>query len=153
MEEITISSDLIKLNLDAEDKDQAVTFLSDKLYNQGYVKKEFSQKVLDREREYPTGLPTKIPLAICHTQADYVNKNAVAVAVLKKPIEFQEMGNPGSSVLVEILFVLALGNPKTQVLWLRKFVKIFQNEKALLEIKNCESEKLLEKRLRELLTE
>jgi PTS system galactitol-specific IIA component len=97
---------------------------------EGYV-----ENVIAREENFPTGLPTSIPLAICHTEAQYVKQSALAVGTLVTPIPFKEMGTPERNVNAEIIFLLALNDPKQQVPWLKKMAKIFKDQATLKMIK------------------
>jgi PTS system galactitol-specific IIA component len=53
------------------------------------------------------------------------------------------MGNPDGIVKVEIVFLLALNDPKEQVSWLKKMASIFKDETALKAIKDAPSAEVL----------
>jgi len=148
---IIIDEKLITVNLDIQSKEEGIEFLSNEMDKMGFVKEGFKENVLEREKKYPTGLPSKIPLAICHTEAKFVKHNAIAVATLKTPVEFDEMGNPNQKLNAEMIFLLALNDPKAQVLWLRKLAKLFQDEKALTMIRESSTKKKLAANLKILL--
>jgi PTS system galactitol-specific IIA component len=50
--------------------------LSGKVDGCGYVEEGLPNAVLARERQYPTGLPTKIPVALCHVEAEFVKQTS-----------------------------------------------------------------------------
>jgi PTS system galactitol-specific IIA component len=77
-------------------------------------------------------------VAICHTEAQYVKQSALAVGTLVTPIAFLEMGTPERTVNAEIIFLLALNDPKQQVTWLRKMVTIFKDQATLRRIRDAE---------------
>jgi PTS system galactitol-specific IIA component len=131
MAEIIISDKLIKLALLAETKEEAIRSLADLFYALDYVHEGYYENVIKREKDFPTGLPTSVPVAICHTEAHYVKQSALAVGTLLHPIAFQEMGTPDRSVLAEIIFLLALNDPKQQVPWLKKMATIFKERNTL----------------------
>ena len=91
---VEFNQDLVALGIQAEDKETVIKTLSEKLLAQGFVKDSFYQNVLDREEVFPTGLPTIIPMAICHTESEHVISSAIAVGTVKSPVAFQEMGTP-----------------------------------------------------------
>ena len=136
MSEIIIDEKLIIVNLKAETKEEALKILADNFYKYDYVKDGYYENVIKREKDFPTGLPTIIPVAICHTEAQYVKQGALAMATLAKPIPFGEMGTPDREISAEIIFLLALNDPKDQVPWLKKMVTIFKSKDTLLSIKN-----------------
>jgi len=101
------------------------------------VDEGFEQAVLARELLYPTGLPLPdIPVAIPHTEAGHCASPALAVGILSHPVEFGEMGaEAGCTLQVQIVFVLALNDPKKQVEWLQRLVLFFQKPGLLAQLK------------------
>ena len=81
---LTLNKDLIYFFNEKVDRDEAMMKLASLLKNGGFVKESFEKAVLDREKIFPTGLPTKpIGVAIPHTDAEHVNKGAMAVGILR----------------------------------------------------------------------
>lgn len=136
MANIIISEKLIELNLPAAAKEEVLANLAGKLDALGCVNPGFYEGVIHREEQFPTGLPTAIPIALCHTEAHFVRQSALSVATLATPVKFQEMGTPERSVEAEIVFLLALNDPKQQVPWLKKMITLFRNQAYLETIKN-----------------
>lgn len=138
--DLILLEQLTEICYDANNKEEVIKLLSNKMNKQGYVEPGFEKAVLERERDYPTGLPTKIPVALCHVEAEYVNQTALAIATLKKPIEFHDMGNPKNTLQVEIVFLLTIVDPKKQCLYLRIMMSIFKDN-TLLELKSSKTKK------------
>jgi len=128
---------LVEINLKAKSDKEVINILGKRLLDYGYVDIKFVESVLKRERDFPTGIPSVIPVAIPHTNAEYCRQSAFAVGVLKNQVVFHEMGFPQNSLPVEIVFLLAVAEPKEQVHWLSRFMNILKNEAALREIRNC----------------
>lgn len=137
MEPLVIAEELVCLGLEARDWRAALTALAGRLHRAGYVLPGFTASLLQREMDFPTGLPTVIPVALCHTDAELVAQSALAVGVLAEPIAFQEMGEPDRTVWVEVVFLLALKDPITQVEMLRRFSQMLKAEDALAGIRNA----------------
>lgn len=136
-EDFSLSEDLVLIDIEAKDHTAALKRLGELLYNKGYVKETYAQAVLERELVYPTGLPTSgVGVAIPHTDTEHVNIPAVAVATLKNSVKFQIMGNPEDVVDVQIIFMLAIKNPKMQLKMLQQLMSIFQKEELLFRLKN-----------------
>ena len=142
MLDMVVSEQLAETGFDAQNKEEVIKLLSGKMDQLGYVENGFEEAVLSREREYPTGLPTKIPVALCHVEAEFVNRTALAVATLKKPVEFHNMGDPKMVLPVEIVFLLTIVNPKEQVVYLRKMMELFKDN-TLQKMKDAGSKKEL----------
>ena len=98
----------------------SLTYL--KLMKEGYVKETFLKACIDREKEFPTGLPTEIPIAIPHTFAHHVVATAICVLKPDKPVRFASMENPEDTINAEFIFNLALKNEGDQVKMLRAII-------------------------------
>ena len=131
------------LNLENVDKTKVLTVMANRLIDKGYVKESYLPAVLNREEEYPTGLPTNgVGVAIPHADTKHVLKPGIAVATLKDPVKFNVMGNPEQEIDVKLLFMLAIKEPEVQVNILKKLVSIFQAKELLIKLIsiNCEKE-------------
>lgn len=123
--DVLIDSDLNIASLKVSNREEVIRILSEKLLKRSYVKESFPEAVLRREIEFPTGLPTDIPIAMPHADAQYCRHAAIAIATLKKPVKFFEMGNPQKELNVHIVFMLSIINPDSQITWLKKLTTIF----------------------------
>ena len=126
-----ITKDLVQLRIDAQDWQGALTALAERLLARGYVRQRFLDSLLTREAVYPTGLRTAIPVALCHTDAQFVSQSALAVGVLQQPVAFREMGSPEDEVMVEIVFLLAIDDSDEQVPTLQRFALLLKDRAAL----------------------
>ncbi|MFO7343317.1 MAG: PTS sugar transporter subunit IIA [Bacillaceae bacterium] len=134
--------DCVLLNIEAYDKYEILSKLSDTLYRRGFVKDTFKQAVIGREEKFPTGLrPSSMGVAIPHTDAVHVNQTSVGVAVLKNPVRFSLMGSQGENVPVSIIFMLAMGDGQKQLEMLTKLIEFFQREEELKKMQRMTSEK------------
>ena len=113
--------ELIEIDLDVKTSHEVIERLSKLLYKGGYVKDSFLDAVIEREKQYATGIPLDpVGIAIPHTDGIHVKKRAVAVGILANPIKFGTMGGDGEidvegySVL-DMLQVDVKGGPKDLV--------------------------------------
>lgn len=135
-----VEIELIRTDLDSADRIETIQVLGDLLLLKGYVEEGFVKAVLDREIEFPTGLPTKaVEIALPHTEAEYVRASKMAVGVLRNPVTFQMMGSPEKQVQAKIVFLLAIGEKGSQVVALQQLVQLFQDGKTLKHIACAES--------------
>lgn len=119
--------DLVLTPMSAESAVDAITQLGTLLHKGGFVKDTFIPAVIQREQEFSTGLPTaEVGVAIPHTDVEHVLREAIAVGVLDKPVEFGEMGNPGNTVPVQIVCLLAVAKSEMMVKILQSLVQMFQ---------------------------
>ncbi|AGK98540.1 PTS sugar transporter subunit IIA [Clostridium pasteurianum] len=137
-----LHEDLIFINYEAQSKEDLLKKLSQVLREKGYVKDSYTEGILQREVIYPTGLNTEaIKVAIPHTDAVHVNKSTILVAVLNNTVTFKEMGNGINDVDANLIFMLAIKNPNSQVATLSKLMSILSNKERLLSIYNSKTEK------------
>ena len=114
--------------LKASDASESIRALGTLLHRGGYVRDTFVQAVLEREKVFPTGLPTaEIQVAIPHADVEHVVRPGIAIGVLEEPVEFGEMGSEDRKVQVKIVFVLAVKQSETLVLLLKNLVGMFQD--------------------------
>ena len=94
----------------------------------GWVLPSFKLALLEREKAYPTGLPTPIPVAIPHADAEHVLRPGLGVATLRTPVSFGEMGGSGERVDVRIVVLILVTDPREQVELLTRLISLFQQE-------------------------
>ena len=124
-----LREELIFVGMEAADWEEVLTLLANRLFQAGYLRESYLRAVLNRERQFPTGLRTaEVAVALPHTEKEHVLKPAVAVAILAHPVTFGEMGTEDQTVPVEIVFMLSILEPDEQVTWLSRLVSTFQLE-------------------------
>lgn len=132
------SRDLIFLDVEADSWEDLLKKLGNILHDRGYVTDDYVEALLEREKEYPTALPTEgVKVALPHTYAQYSLRPAILVANLKKPVVFKEMGNSGDDIPVELVFSIVVTDPKSQIIVLKKLMDIFSKKKVLKELKKA----------------
>lgn len=114
----------------------------EKLKAEGHVKDSFLEACTNREKEYPTGLPTEIPVAIPHTFAEHVISPAICVVRLDRPVTFSCMGDDEETVEVSFAFVIAFQHAGDQTPLLKKILKAAQSADTLLAFKSMPVDEL-----------
>lgn len=142
-DQITFETDQIHHFNDPTTFEDVVKTMGNTLIEKGLVKKEYPDHVIAREKKFPTGLPTKpFGVAIPHTDAKWTNHNAIAIGILKEPIEQVVMGTDDTPVKVLIVFMLALGQSNKQLNILSKLMTVFQNQETLKKLKNASDKEI-----------
>ena len=127
-----IHKELIFLDIEAKDKQEVISRLADALFAAGKVRDTYKQAVLAREEVYPTGLPLgEYNIAMPHTFAEHVIEPVIAVARLKKPVDFLEMGTSDVHLPVSLVMMMAISNPQEQVGLLRRILRLLSDEETL----------------------
>lgn len=144
MSEIIISEKSIFTNLDVPNKETALEVMAQSLDEQGFLNKEFYQNLIKRERTSPTGLETyEVGIAIPHTEPQYVKTDAIGVAVLEKPVAFNDMVTKEKEVDVKVIFLLGLSESTKHLNILRQIIDLVQQEGSLQKIVNLPKESLV----------
>ena len=135
-----VNPNLIVLNAEAATAEDCIRISSKLFIENGYVKKGYEQMVIDREKEYPTGLPGKeINIAIPHTNNTLVNNPAIGVVIPKEPVVFTMMGSNDTLLECSVILPLCITDPGTQITNLNKIIKLIQDTKLLKSIMESES--------------
>lgn len=148
-----LTSEHILVNIEVKDAREAIEKLTGALVKTGHVAPEFAEDVLKREQTFPTGLPTQpLAIAIPHADPDHVNRSAVCIGVLNRPIRFAQMGTDGSTFLdVHLIFLLAIKEREKQVEMIQQLVTLIQTGdllEALTQVKDsAEALSLIQKTL------
>ena len=139
-DKFSIDAELILVNQLSKDKTEILSKMVGLLQEQGYVKETYYSSLLEREKVFPTGLLTQITgVAIPHTDSSHVNRPAIAVATLSDPVQFKAMDNPDKDVPVEIVIMMAIKEPETQLKTLQKVMGILQNNLLLKRLLTAQS--------------
>lgn len=135
-----LREDLIFTDLEAETSDDIFKKLGGVLTQKGYTKDSYVQALIDREADYPTGLNIDgLGVAIPHTPVEHVNRAATCIGILKKPVEFVEMGTDDDKVNVELVFMLAVVDPSAHIDQLQRIVTIIQDKEVLKKLGEAKS--------------
>jgi PTS system galactitol-specific IIA component len=123
----------VALHYDATDAKDVISHLGKLLFDAGYVRDTFVDAALDRESRLPTGLPLSgdINAAIPHTEVEHVTKPGLAMATLVIPVAFQNMVAPEEAVPCQLVFVMALDQPKAQVEMLQEIAGVLQSPEII----------------------
>ena len=132
------------LGLEAAFSEAAIRKIGEGLYRNGYVKDSFVDAVLEREKVYPTGLPfARCGIALPHTDIEHVIRPIIAVAVLKDPVIFQNMGDASQAVEVKMVVMLAMKNSEFQLTLLSRLIETLQDSDFVLGMLNAKTKEEL----------
>lgn len=146
--------ELIFPSVEFEDNVGVIRFLASKLIEKGVVKADFADAVAEREKGFPTGLQVgEINVAIPHTDAKYVNAAGMAVATLKRPVNFGKMDEPEKKIPVHVVFLLAVLDPQGYIKFLSKLARKFGDASFMSSIYSASTAKEIAKILKENLSE
>lgn len=130
-----LTPELVFFDFEAADRLDFFRRLSEELMSRGYVKETWLDAILEREKDYPTGLECPgVSVALPHVDPAHLIKPYIAIIKPAKPIEFDGMAGTG---LVNAQLIVNLGimaHEESQVAVLQAFLGIFIDEAASAEI-------------------
>ena len=129
----TLNENLILVKETVKDREEIIRKLGGLLYDNSFVKDSYTKAVLERENVFPTGIATSVTgVAIPHTDSIHVNRSAIAIATLERPIVFEAMGYPEKSINnVRLVMMLAIQDPKKVMEVIRQIMKILDRKSVV----------------------
>ena len=123
---------LIFSDMEAQDYQEVMKKLGGAFIENGYAHESYIDALIAREKEFPTGLDVNgIGVAIPHTDVSHVKKPGVAIAVLKQPVDFIQMGADDDIVKVQLIFMLAVVDPSAHLERLQRILQVIQDTEVL----------------------
>ena len=123
---------LIFSDMEAQDYQEVMKKLGGAFIENGYAHECYIDALIAREKEFPTGLDVNgIGVAIPHTDVSHVKKPGVAIAVLKQPVDFIQMGSDDDIVKVQLIFMLAVVDPSAHLERLQRILQVIQDTEVL----------------------
>ena len=131
-------------NLAVRNYEDVMAQIGGALTREGYTKESYVEALIEREKEFPTGLDVDgYGVAIPHTPVEHVNKTAIAFAVLENPVEFTAMGTDDEFVQVKLVMMLAIagkpGEHGAHIDELQRIMAILQDTALLDKLQNAKS--------------
>ena len=128
-----LADDAILIGLKASSSEDVIRALGEKLRILGFVKDNFIEAALEREKNMPTGLPLggEYNAAIPHVDIEFVNKPALGLATLKQDVVFYNMVETDVEVPCRLVIMLALDQPKSQIEMLQSVAAVLQDQELV----------------------
>ncbi|HJC50423.1 MAG TPA: PTS sugar transporter subunit IIA [Candidatus Anaerostipes avistercoris] len=127
----------------ADNNEEAIKLCGDALYKAGIVNEDFGKLCVEREKDYPTGLPTQIPTAIPHAKATGIKQNAICLLKLEHPVVFRRLDDDMEEVKTDMVFNLAIKDPNEHLSVLQKMMDFLNNPEVLLKCKELSNEETI----------
>lgn len=116
---------------EAEDWEEAITLCGECMMSHGSVSRDFINSCIEREREYPTGLPTDIPVAIPHSKAEGIRENCICLLRLKHPVRFYRMDDTDEYVDTKLVFNLAIKDADNHLEFLKRLIQFVLDQETV----------------------
>lgn len=128
------SKKYVAIEADAQNWEEAIKFCGEALIANNCIGQGFVTACIEREKSFPTGLPTVIPVAIPHAASDEVNITSVCILKLKNPVEFKRMDDSSESIRARLVFNLAIKGHNEHLDYLQNLIAFVMDEEK---VKQC----------------
>ena len=136
-----LNKKLMILHADAKTTDDVFEQLGSKFIQEGFCKDNYVEELKKREKDYPKGLAINgFGIAIPHTEAANVLREAEGIMTLNEPVHFVQMGTTDTIIDVKVVMMLAIENPKEHIKKLQRIIAIIQDMNVLNEIYQADTE-------------
>lgn len=113
--------------------------MADRMFEVGVVKDTYAGAIAEREKGFPTALAVgEVNAAIPHCDTEHVNKDAVCVGILKKPVAWHRMDDAAATTDVSLVFMLALSEPHAHLQMIQKVIGIIQDQELAKQLVACD---------------
>ncbi|KLI74668.1 PTS transporter subunit IIA-like nitrogen-regulatory protein PtsN [Lacticaseibacillus zeae DSM 20178 = KCTC 3804] len=141
VEELVSDADIF-IDQEFQDEQEYFEMVATHLLEERKVKTSFLENILQREKDYPTGLNTgEIKVAIPHTDYTNANTTQLVVTTFKSPVGFHQMDDPDYVIPVNLAIMILFDNPEKQPQMLKYIMEIVQSQTNLREIINTKNVK------------
>lgn len=111
--------------------EEAIRLCGHALMEQQYVDERFIEGCIEREKEFPTGLPCDIPVAIPHSQSAGIRETAVCVLRLQEPVRFYRMDDQEQAIETSIIFNMAIKGADNHLVFLQKLMEFVTDQEMV----------------------
>lgn len=130
----------------AKTKEKVLTEIGKTLYEKGIVKQSFIKALVEREKEFPTGIdlaPVAAGLAnvaIPHTDAKHCKDQVIVFVKLAQAVIFRNMMKPDEEMDVNYLFIIVNDRKTKQTNILSDLMGFMTNKENMQKLDTLESE-------------
>lgn len=121
---------------------QAIRALGDALVEDGCIEPAYIEAVIEREKNYPTGLDFGgTGIALPHGMPSAIHAHAIAVGSFKKPVAFHRMDSADDIAACNLVILLAIDAPDHHLTMLSRLIDCLSESdrrNALINAKNID---------------
>lgn len=142
-----VKEELIILNLDIANQTELFGKMTEIFEAKNYVNEGFYDFILERERNYPTGIDLGThTVAIPHGNPEYIKRSFISVVSLRQPIKMKKMEDADEEIDVDLFFILGLNDGTQHLQILKQVISMIQQETFVKSIKSAKTpEEVMEK--------
>ncbi len=133
-----LQKELIFTDIKASSSDEVFDMLNEELSEKGYIESTWRDAIVEREKNYPTGLGfDTVSIAIPHTDPIHIKTPYIALVRFNTPVVFDFMAGAADPVEAEFVVNLGIQHEQDQVGLLQKLMGVFANEDYVAALKQA----------------
>ncbi|MDK6371093.1 PTS sugar transporter subunit IIA [Aerococcus urinae] len=137
-----ISNDLINFKYCEDNLESLFKIVAKDLLDKDLVQPTYFEALVQREKEYPTGLATQyLNIGLPHTDPDHIKEPFVYIVKNDKKLKHKQMGD-NSDMESQYFFFLGIKKPSDQVGLLSELMDVFMNEDFVIWFKDSNEEEI-----------
>jgi len=144
-EKCFLDEKLLFIQISVNSSREVIRVLGNALIRNGFGKNGLVEAALSREKKFPTGINTAIPIAIPHAGPELTIKKGFAIATLQNAVKFHEMGNTEKTLDVRIVIMPVLTGKETDGKEFYEMLEKIRDKKMADELLECNSPQTIEK--------
>lgn len=112
-------------HLVADSWEDAISQLGARMCEVGFTDASYTQRVIEREREFPTALQfASAAIALPHGEAEHVWVSSMAIGRCELPVAFHAMDDASKMLNVQLIVMLAVNDPEAHLGALAKLFEV-----------------------------
>lgn len=115
----------------ANNWEEAIRLCGKNLVATGNVGEDFIEACVTREVDYPTGLPSEIPVAIPHGASDSIQENTVCFLRTDAPVRFSRMDDDEVFCDTQLIFNIAVKGGEDHLGFLQQLMGLVMDTESL----------------------
>jgi PTS system galactitol-specific IIA component len=123
--------ELVTISGHANNWEETIKLCGEELIKKDYVESSFIDGCIAREKEYPTGLPVEIPVAIPHSNSMGIKKDCLCFLRLDNPVKFNRMDLSEDFIKAQLIFNIAIKGHNDHLEFLQKLISTIQNKEVM----------------------
>ena len=126
-DELLLSEELIFDHLKGN-FEEIMKVVVDYLYKHKIVKETYYDSLMQREKEYPTGLECMSGnIAIPHTYSEHCNRSALVIIRPDEEVMFTKMDDHSERIACKLIILMVINDAEQQLTMLRKLMTLLQS--------------------------
>ncbi|MEJ4045669.1 PTS sugar transporter subunit IIA [Erwinia sp. SLM-02] len=126
------SENRVLVSMPGESRESLLQRMARALFDEGFVKDDFSHSVILREAEYPTGIDMEThSIAIPHAEFEHVIRTGFTITLNHGMVEFHRTDEPEQVIVPTIIVMMAIAPDREKVTLIQSLFQFLGDEETV----------------------